>query len=298
MGKWAKKRAKNTIKDEIYNRLSKLFKAGNGRSRNVDKRNGVDREYIYSSKTYKTYHNECKRFAVWCRKTHPEVRHLKECKKYVNEYLTYQISSGKSPWTLTTQKAALTKLYGVDYASFIATPPRERSKIKRSRNPVSRDKNISANTEKFLSTITSATGLRRNELCKITGDALRYDSSGRPFLHITRGTKGGKIRDAVIIGATPEETEYIVGLFKSAGKMKLLPKVSSAYDNHRYRAEYAKRLYQRFARNIDDIPKKERIYLRKDRKGEILDRSCLMYISSCLGHSRIDVLYSNYLYRT
>lgn len=298
MGKWAKKRAKNTIKDEIYNRLSKLFKAGNGRSRNVDKRNGVDREYIYSSKTYKTYHNECKRFAVWCRKTHPEVRHLKECKKYVNEYLTYQISSGKSPWTLTTQKAALTKLYGVDYASFIATPPRERSKIKRSRNPVSRDKNISANTEKFLSTITSATGLRRNELCKITGDALRYDSSGRPFLHITRGTKGGKIRDAVIIGATPEETEYIVGLFKSAGKMKLLPKVSSAYDNHRYRAEYAKRLYQRFARNIDDIPKKERIYLRKDRKGEILDRSCLMYISSCLGHIRIDVLYSNYLYRT
>lgn len=227
MGKWAKKRAKNTIKDEIYNRLSKLFKAGNGRSRNVDKRNGVDREYIYSSKTYKTYHNECKRFAVWCRKTHPEVRHLKECKKYVNEYLTYQISSGKSPWTLTTQKAALAKLYGVDYASFIATPPRERSKIKRSRNPVSRDKNISANTEKFLSTITSATGLRRNELCKITGDALRYDSSGRPFLHITRGTKGGKIRDAVIIGATPEETEYIVGLFKSAGKMKLLPKVSS-----------------------------------------------------------------------
>lgn len=134
MGKWAKKRAKNTIKDEIYNRLSKLFKAGNGRSRNVDKRNGVDREYIYSSKTYKTYHNECKRFAVWCRKTHPEVRHLKECKKYVNEYLTYQISSGKSPWTLTTQKAALAKLYGVDYASFIATPPRERSKIKRSRD--------------------------------------------------------------------------------------------------------------------------------------------------------------------
>ena len=296
MGKWAKKRAKNTIKDEIYNRLSKLFKAGNGRSRNVDKRNGVDREYIYSSKTYKTYHNECKRFAVWCRKTHPEVRHLKECKKYVNEYLTYQISSGKSPWTLTTQKAALAKLYGVDYASFIATPPRERSKIKRSRNPVSRDKNISANTEKFLSTITSATGLRRNELCKITGDALRYDSSGRHFLHITRGTKGGKIRDAVIIGATPEETEYIVGLFKSAGKMKLLPKVSSAYDNHRYRAEYAKRLYQHFARNIDEIPKKERIYLRKDRKGEILDRSCLMYISSCLGHSRLDILYSNYLY--
>ena len=296
MEKWAKKRAKNTIKDEIYKRLSTLFEKGNGRSRSQDKIDGVDRNYIYSSKTYKTYHNESKRFAVWCRKTHPEVKHLKQCKQYVNEYLEHQISLNKSPWTLTTQKSALAKLFGVDYNSFIATPPRERSKIKRSRNPVSRDKNISANTEKFLSTITPATGLRRNELCKITGEALRFDSSGRPYLHINKGTKGGKIRDAIIIGSTQEETDYVVSLFKSAGKMKLLPKISSAYDNHRYRAEYAKRLYQRFARNIDDIPKKERIYLRKDRKGEILDRSCLMYISSCLGHSRIDVLYSNYLY--
>lgn len=29
MGKWAKKRAKNTIKDEIYNRLSKIFNIEN-----------------------------------------------------------------------------------------------------------------------------------------------------------------------------------------------------------------------------------------------------------------------------
>ena len=98
-----------------------------------------------------------------------------------------------------------------------------------------------------------------------------FQTSLLPGSHgITRGTKGGKIRDAIIKGATQEETDYVVSLFKSAGKMKLLPKISSAYDNHRYRAEYAKRLYQRFARNIDDIPKKERIYLRKDRKGEIL----------------------------
>ena len=296
MGKWAKKRAKNTIKDEIYHRLSTLYKLGHGRSRNSDKRDGVDRNYIYSSRTYKTYHNESKRFAVWCMQTHPEVRHLKDCKQYVNEYLEYQITLNKSPWTLTTQKSALAKLFGVDYASFIATPPRERTNIKRSRKPVSRDKNISPETERVLSIITSSTGLRRNELCKITGEALYFDSSGCPYLHITKGTKGGKIRDALIMGATQEETEYIVNLFKSAGKMKLLPKVNSAYDNHRYRSVYAKRLYNHFSRSIDQIPKKERIYLRKDRKGEILDRKCLEFISSCLGHSRIAVLYSNYLY--
>lgn len=298
MGKWAKKRAKNTIKDEIYNRLSTLFEKGNGRSRSQDKINGVDRNYIYSSKTYKTYHNESKRFAVWCRKTHPEVKHLKQCKQYVNEYLEHQISLNKSPWTLTTQKCALAKLFGVDYASFIASPPRERSKIKRSRNKVARDKNISAETEKFLSTITSATGLRRNELCKITGESLRFDSSGHPYLHIVKGCKGGKSRDAIIMGATQEETDYVVSLFKAAGKMKLLPKISSAYDNHRYRAEYAKRLYQHYARNIENIPISERYIMRKDRAGEILDKRAMRIVSKAMGHNRIDVIALNYLYRT
>lgn len=239
-----------------------------------------------------------KRFAVWCRKTHPEVKHLKQCKQYVNEYLEHQISLNKSPWTLTTQKAALAKLFGVDYNSFIGTPPRERSKIKRSRKPVSRDKNISAETEKFLSTITSATGLRRNELCKITGDSLRFDSSSQPYLHLNKGTKGGKSRDAKVMGATQEETDYVVSLFKAAGKMKLLPKISSAYDNHRYRAEYAKRLYQHYARNIENIPISERYIMRKDRAGEILDKRAMRIVSKAMGHNRIDVIALNYLYRT
>ena len=296
MGKWAKKRAKHTIKDEIYNRLSKMFKAGNGRSRNVDKRNGVDREYIYSSKTYKTYHNECKRFAVWCRKTHPEVKHLKQCKQYVNEYLRSQIDSNKSAWTICTQKAALAKLFGVDYAAFIATPSRERRNIKRSRNSVSRDQNISPKTEHFLAVITSSTGLRRNELCKITGEALCFDSNGQPYLHIQKGTKGGKPRDVVILATTQEETEYVISLFKSAGKMKVVPKVSTAYDNHHYRAEYAKRLYQHYARTIDDIPRKDRYIMRKDRAGEILDKQAMRKVSTAMGHNRIDVIALNYLY--
>lgn len=300
MGKWAKKRAKNTIKDEIYKRLNGMFQSGMGRSRNTDKQNGVDREYIYSSRTYKTYHNEAKRFAVWCTKTHPEVKHLKQCKQYVNEYLQHQIDSSKSAWTISTQKAALAKLFGVDYASFIATPPRERRNIKRSRNSVSRDKNISPEKERFLSVITAATGLRRNELQKITGEALSIDSNGRPYLHITKGTKGGKIRDSEIIGSTAAETEYVINLFKSAGKMKLLPKVNSAYDNHHYRADYAKRLYQQYARSIDDIPKSERYIMRKDRAGEILDKRAMKIVSKAMGHgnNRIDVIALNYLYRT
>lgn len=297
MGKWSKKRAKNTIKDDIYKRLNSMFQSGMGRSRNIDKKSGLDREYIYSSKTYKTYHNEGKRFAVWCMKNHPEVKHLKQCKKYVNDYLQSQIAGNKSAWTISTQKAALAKLFGVDYNYFIATPSRERKNIKRSRNKAIRDKNISPQTEKYLSRITSATGLRRNELCKITGDALQFDpSSGKYYLHITRGTKGGKTRTAEILGRTTEETKEIINLFKSAGKMKLLFKISSVYDNHHYRAVYAKTMYQKYARKIDDIPKKERYIMRKDRAGEILDKRAMKIVSEAMGHNRIDVIALNYLY--
>lgn len=297
MGKWAKKRAKNTIKDDIYKRLNNMFQSGMGRSRNADKKSGIDKNYIYSSRTYKTYHNEAKRFSMWCMKKHPEVKHLNHCKKYVNEYLQAQIESNKSAWTISTQKAALAKLFEVDYNHFIATPSRERKNIKRSRNSAIRDKNISPETERMLSIITSSTGLRRTELTKITGEALRFDSQGNAYLHITKGTKGGKVRDALIMGASPEETQYIISLFKSAGKMRLLPKVSTAYDNHRYRACYAMRVYNHFSRSIESIPKHERYIMRKDRAGEILDKRAMKIVSEVLGHNRIDVIALNYLYR-
>lgn len=115
-------------------------------------------------------------------------------------------------------------------------------------------------------------------------------------MHIKKGSKGGKTRDAIIMGATQEETDYVVSLFKAAGKMKLLPKISSAYDNHHYRAEYAKRLYQHYARTIDDIPKKDCYIMRKDRAGEILDKQAMRKVSTAMGHNRIDVIALNYLY--
>ena len=121
---------------------------------------------------------------------------------------------------------------------------------------------------------------------------------GSYYLHIIRGTKGGKQRNAEIMGATAEETEYVINLFKSAGKMKILPKVSSAYDNHHFRAAYAKRLYQHYSRCIDDIPKDERYIMRNDRAGEVLDRRAMKIVSKAMGHNRIDVIALNYLYRT
>lgn len=297
MGKWAKKKQKNTIKDDIFRRLNGMLQEGMGRSRQEDKKAGIDQDYIYSSKTYETYKREAKHFADWVKKEHPEVLHLKDLNPYANDYLQSQIDAGLSAWTITTRKAAIAKTLGIPYGDMIATPSRNRSDITRSRAAVSRDKHISDATEARLAMLTAATGLRRRELVKITGDALKFDSkSGKPFLHITEGTKGGKERTAWIIGSTQEETDEVVKFFQNAGRLRVCPHVSEAYDNHHYRAEYAKRYYNRIARPAERIPKEDRYIMRKDRAGEVLDKRAMRAVSKALGHNRIDVIAASYLY--
>lgn len=301
--RWDKKKRsklKNTLRDDAYRRLNGLYQAGKGRSRRLDKAKKIDSQYIYSSRTYETYKANSKLFINWILKQHPEVRHLKECAPYANEWIESQIISGYSPWTVATRKAAISKLLDIPYCDLITTPSRCRAQIQRSRARVERDRHISNDKEAFYAMITSATGLRRNELLKIRGTDLKSeiskDGSVCYYLHITRGTKGGRIRDSIVMGSTVEETLHIVNLFRAAGNHLICPKIPNAYDNHHFRAIYAKRLYGQYARPIETIPREDRYIMRKDRAGEVLDRKAMLIVFRNLGHSRPDVIAQNYLY--
>lgn len=295
MGKWADRRAKRTISDEVYTRLSRMYQAGCGRSRQADKAAGIDGQYIYSSKTYETYKRESKHYVSWLRTSHPEVKHLRQGKQYINEYLQTQIDHGYSAWTITTRKAALGKLYGISTAEMIATPPRERENIVRSRYRAARDAHISAQKREYLSMLGCSTGLRRREMEQITGNDL-VERNNRYFLHVTRGTKGGKERWVIVHGRTPEETAQVVKIFQQAGSLRVCPHLHSAFDEHACRAEYARQLYQAVARPVDAIPKSDRYIMRKDRAGEVLDREAMRVVSRALGHNRVDVVAEHYLY--
>lgn len=297
MGKWARKRQKNSLKDESYRILYSMYENGKGRSKKEDKENMVgQRNLIYSSSTLKTYHKEMKKFINFILENYPEIKRLRYLKKYANQYIQKLIDEGKSAYTISTAKAAIAKTLQLDYSDFIETPKRERRKIKRSRTCKKSD-HISQERYDFLSKITSSTGLRRKELQNITGEALFFnEKDGSYYLKITKGTKGGRERIARIMGKNKEETDEIVSLFKEAGKMRLLPKISSAYDNHHFRATYAKRVYNFYARSIDDLSFEDKYIMRKDRAGEVLDREAMKITSEFLGHSRIDVIAQSYLY--
>ena len=301
--RWDKKKEKYILKDQIYRRLTNMLEAGKGRSRSEDKKSKDDltKDKIYSFKTYHTYKEQCLRFANFLKKEHPEILKIQKVKvDHVNEYLESMINEGLSAYSISTSKAAIAKVLKRPSTDFIATPSRHRKSIKRSRYEAIRDKHISEETESKFAKITSATGLRRSELEKVRGVDLQL-RDGKYYVKVRQG-KGGKKRFALICGKDEKETEEIINIFKNAGQLKVIPKLPSHYDNHHYRAVYAKRIYNIYARPVDEIPAGpidqggKRYVMRGDRAGEILDRDAMKITSQFLGHNRIDVIALNYLY--
>lgn len=303
-GRWNKKRQKRKEKalqqKESYRktarlRLQAMLKAGMGSKRSKDKAEADTKNKIYSKATFETYKQQFRHFADWLDKAHPEAVTLEDARAFVDEYLRHLIELERSAYSISTAKAAIAKIMGVEATQFISTPPRLRANIKRSREVAERDKHISDKKEEELARFTSATGLRRKEMTMITAEDLFFEN-GQAYLKIDKGTKGGKSRVAKILGKTEEETKHIVKWIQSK-QGRLFNKLSSNYDNHFYRATYANRLYNQLKRDIADIPTEEKYIMRKDRAGEVYDKQAMLHVSKALGHNRISVIAQSYLYQ-
>lgn len=301
--KWDKKKQKYILKNQIYDRLTKMLNDGMRTSRNDDKQDltTTTKDKIYSVTTYKTYKQQCYKFAEFLKENYPEIKKIQQVKtEHVNEYLKNLINQGLSAYSISTAKSAIAKVLRTSSTNFIATPSRTRKSIKRSRYEAKRDKHISEELEGKFSKITSSTGLRKKEIEAVRGVDLK-EINGKYYVKVRQG-KGGKKRLALIMGKDKEETEEIINIFKEAGELKIAPKLPSHYDNHHYRAIYAKRIYNHYARPIYEIPSGliseggERYIMRNDRAGEILDRRAMLITSKYLGHNRIDVIAQSYLY--
>lgn len=302
-GRWGKKRKtrkekarqKESYRKTAKKRLQDMLNAGLGSERSKDKSEADTKNKIYSKATFKTYKQQFKHFADWLKEAHPEAKTLEDAREFVDEYLKHLIKLERSAYTISTAKAAIAKIMGVEATQFIATPPRLRADIKRSRGEAMRDKHISDKKEEELARFTSATGLRRKEMTMIKAEDLFFEN-GQAYLNVTRGTKGGKPRIAKIVGKTEEETKDIVKWIQSK-KGRLFNKLSSNYDNHYYRASYANRLYNQLKRDIDDIPTEDKYIMRKERAGEVYDKQAMLLVSNALGHNRISVIAQSYLYQ-
>lgn len=135
-------------------------------------------------------------------------------------------------------------------------------------------------------------------------DALEAFPDQNYFIHYIRD-KGGRDRFAPIIGP---DIDMIVARMKETGpNEKVWKHVHSCADIHSYRADYATRIYNLYARPIDEIPYdkvhkgtgrryQSEVYVgRKDERGRRLDKRAMLKASKALGHNRIEIVANNYL---
>lgn len=297
-----------------------------GDSKHEDKRTerllGLERGDITSTKIYsfsteKTYLKHATYFVDWC-KANPDIRAelghkprtLDECRAYVSEWL--QTRQGLSAYTQKLERSALAKLYqDKTITEEIETKGTKRDDIERSRHTVEKDKHFSESRNADLINFCKCTGLRRSELEKVdASDFMRI--KGEPYIHVTRGTKGGRERYTPIVGTPAEVSKALEYLETLNGHNH----IHGACDVHSYRRDYATRVYLSHARPIEElrgkridytaitgkrdddgrpITKSAVYYCRGDRKGDAMDRYAMLRASQALGHNREDVVGEHYI---
>lgn len=334
-----KKASSYNLHKQAYDRLTGMMSFGDSRREDKisDRANGTDTaaKKIYSFKTYSTYWEHVKYFIKWIGVNHPEVRLLDDAKQYVPEWLRTRVEGDYSPYSIDTDAAALTKLYGmeIDDPDRFRTPTRSKTEITRSRGTKANDKNFSEEKNEELVNFCKACGPRRNVLEKLKGDDLysrarveetlaeARSEGDEEMIHVCtdalgtfpdkewfilhRNDKGGKSRIAPIVG--PHLEDAVRRMRETASDKYVWGYVNKNCDVHSYRSDYATFIYKEYARPIEDLKFENKIrcadgqfrseiyVCRGDEAGKKLDRKAIGIISIALGHNREDTAIANYI---
>lgn len=120
------------------------------------------------------------------------------------------IDRGLSAYTLSTQRAALYKLYGCTARDFdVKLPERLRADIQRSRNDVSRDYGFSKEKNADVLAFARVTGLRRHELAAVKPEQIRQNANGSVTLCDVTGLQQSLFDTIVILWYICNSTEYL-----------------------------------------------------------------------------------------
>ncbi len=277
--------------------------------------------YIHSCSTFGQYITIGLAFVDWVAKAHPKANKLSYMleKRYPGEYIQERIDRGLSAWTIARDRSALAKLFRVSGHEILESiPKRSSSNITRSRNY--NESMFMADVEKHgnIAQLLKATGVRRFEFSFLYPEYFYTDSNNNVSLRLDgkiAQTKGGKARDIPIIDENQERIREILSLLPPGEP--ICPNPPSGLDIHGIRSMYTKDFYFKIARNTDDISADERVFYkhpkkdyrhpghfyysapgiyRRRRDGAVFDRRALLIISQALGHERVNVIVTNYLW--
>lgn len=294
------------IQDALDARLSIGHSKHKDKQERIEDGRRVSDTRIYSWNTYRAYMQHANTFTDWVKKNYPGIKTLAAARPYVDVWLCSRVCAGLSAYTIKLDAAALAKVYGCSTKDFdIITPPRLREDITRSRGEKVRDKHFSEKNNAALISFCRCCGLRRSELEKLRGVDLIEKDRGY-YIRVLSG-KGGRDRCAPVIGS-PDEVRAVVDRMQAAGNNKVWGRVHNAADIHSYRRDYARRVYDKYARPIESL--RGQVMPDPDHSGRTVsavyrcrgagkkreyDRAALLKCSRALGHNRVDVVARHYL---
>ena len=278
---------RRSVSYQVRGKLTRKLAIGKKRHRYKDKRGRSP--YIHSWSTYKSYVKHCIAFGLWVRERYG-IGDIDNMGVFVEQYLAWRISQGLSAWTIALDAAALAKLYDCHTDDFdVDLPQRHRADVKRSRGEV---KHFDEAKHQQTVNFCKATGLRRHELAELKKSDISPDGK---TVYVRRG-KGGKPRTVPVLEGHSE------AVLKAAERChndddRIFNKsdLPARMPIHKYRAEYARAQYQRLARPVENIPRRERYICRRDKAGTVYDKSAMAEVSKMLGHNRIDIIAYSYL---
>lgn len=271
--------------DSLYDQ----WQAGLGQPKTGKVHNGTEGR-IHSNQTFRTYKRQCDYFANWLRDNGHNGCSKEEAIQLVPEY----IQTLKSASTKALACAAISKALRVHKQDLqVELPERHRKAIVRSRQHVDYDRHFSAKNNADLVTFCECTGLRRHELEALHGTDCRIVDADTIYIQVVG--KGGKPRQVRLYGSKTE-LSTCRRIIEQAGSGKCFTAVHAACDVHFYRSVYACRVYKAHERDLQSLPMSEKYYCRGDMQGHVFDRQALLEASRMLGHNRIDVVVTNYMY--
>jgi integrase len=242
--------------------------------------------HSYSART--SYQQQILKFLNWARDTQG-LRHLDQIDARAGElasrYLSDQIAAGKSPYTLSIQRAALRMFFGDrTLASEVKLPTRKREGIHRSRGEAVRDTQFQPANHQGLITFLRGCGLRRSEVRDLrVADVI--DRGDHLEIHVKNG-KGGRARDVPVRPGYAASTRELVA--DRQGCDKVFARVPVRLDVHALRREFAQGMYREISER--DLPPAQGRLKPSD-----YDRAAVYLVSRALGHNRMDVVLNHYL---
>lgn len=230
-------------------------------------------------------------FAEWCKDTHG-CKTIEAAKPYIQEYLDLRINKGLSSWTINLDASAIAKMYGCSTKDLkLILPERKRKDIKRSRKSCGHDKHVSKKNNKNIIDFCKGCGLRRHELAQLKTENILTEGEN-VYIEVLQG-KGGKRR---IVEVLPKFREHIKSYQNGKTGEYVFKEIAQNLDIHSYRASYACELYKSLERPLDSLIREQKYFCKGNMKGTVYDKKAMLKVSKMLGHNRINVIASNYLW--